>query len=116
MSVRLASRLAGVAGLALAALPFAAQPGAADTALPRAEVEAIVKEYLLANPEVITEAMQALEKKQAAEAAAEQARVIQKSGSILFDSTRQVVLGNVQRLVALFTSAGVLRAGNGAEQ
>lgn len=94
MSVRLASRLAGVAGLALAALPFAAQPGAADTALPRAEVEAIVKEYLLANPEVIAEAMQALEKKQAAEAAAEQARVIQKSGSILFDSTRQVVLGN----------------------
>ena len=91
MSVRFASLLAGAAGLALVA---SAVPVGAEGPLPRAEIEKIVKEYLIANPEVIAEAMQALEKKQAEEQAAAQASLIQKSGGILFDSARQMVLGN----------------------
>ena len=86
--MRLASLFAA-AGLALLALPVAA-----ETPVPRAEIEQIVKEYLLANPEVIGEALQALEKKQAEAQAFELADTVRKSAGVLFDSSRQVVLGN----------------------
>ena len=89
--MRLASLVAAVAGLAV----VAATPSIAAEAAPdRAAIEKIVRDYILANPEVIAEAIQALEKKQADAQAAEQKALISKSGSLLFDSTRQVVLGN----------------------
>lgn len=87
---RLKVLLAG--SLALATL--AVTPSLAGDPLGRADVEAIVREYLVAHPEVIEEAMQALEKKQAQEASAKQAALIGERGNVLFDSSRQVVLGN----------------------
>ena len=89
MTNRLVSLLFGASALALATAPVHAE-------MSKSEVETIVREYLVAHPEVIEEAMAALEKKQAADAAAAQAKIISDRGSILFDSTRQMVLGNPQ--------------------
>jgi protein-disulfide isomerase len=62
----------------------------------RGEIEKIIKDYLLAHPEVLQEAMAELEKKQQV-AEAEKARSAVKNHSdALFNSPRQVVLGNPQ--------------------
>ena len=62
----------------------------------RTEIETIVREYLLAHPEVLQEAMAELEKRQQV-AEAEKARSAVKNHSeALFNSPRQVVLGNPQ--------------------
>lgn len=81
--------------LGAAALTFVgASAGRAEAPVAKAEIEAIVHDYIVAHPEVIEEAMAALEKKQQAEATANQAKMIGERGNILFDSARQVVLGN----------------------
>src|SRR5262245_11308487 len=62
----------------------------------RTAIEKIIKEYLLAHPEVQQEAMAELEKKQQV-AEAEKARsAIKHHSEALFNSPRQVVLGNPQ--------------------
>ena len=59
-------------------------------------IEGIIKDYLLKHPEVLQEAMSALEKKQQ-EADAEKARTtIKDNNATLFNSPNQVVLGNPQ--------------------
>jgi protein-disulfide isomerase len=60
----------------------------------RSEIEKIIKDYIIAHPEVLQEAMAELEKKQAV-ADAEKARTAVKNHSdALFNSPRAVVLGN----------------------
>jgi protein-disulfide isomerase len=62
----------------------------------RGEIEKIIKEYLLKHPEVLQEAMTELEKRQAA-AEVEKARsAIKNHSEALFNSPRQVTLGNPQ--------------------
>jgi len=62
----------------------------------RTEIEKIIKDYLLAHPEVLQEAMAELEKKQQV-AESEKARsAIKNHSEALFNSPRQVVLGNPQ--------------------
>ena len=62
----------------------------------RGEIEKIIKDYLLAHPEVLQEAMAELEKKQQV-AETEKARsAIKNHSDALFNSPRQVVLGNPQ--------------------
>jgi len=62
----------------------------------RTEIEKIIKDYLLAHPEVLQEAMAELEKKQQL-AETEKARsAIKNHSDALFNSPRQVVLGNPQ--------------------
>jgi len=62
----------------------------------RGEIEKIVRDYLLAHPEVLQEAMAELEKKQQL-AETEKARsAIKNHSDALFNSPRQVVLGNPQ--------------------
>jgi protein-disulfide isomerase len=62
----------------------------------RGEIEKIIKDYLMAHPEVLQEAMAELEKKQAV-AESEKARTAVKNHSeAIFNSPRQVVLGNPQ--------------------
>ena len=62
----------------------------------RGEIEKIIRDYLIAHPEVLQEAMAELEKSQQA-AELEKARTAVKSHSeALFNSPRQVVLGNPQ--------------------
>jgi protein-disulfide isomerase len=62
----------------------------------RGEIEKIIKNYLLKHPEVLQEAMAELEKKQAV-AESEKARsAIKNHSEALFNSPRQVTLGNPQ--------------------
>jgi protein-disulfide isomerase len=62
----------------------------------RSEIEKIIRDYLLKHPEVLQEAMAELEKKQAV-AESEKARsAIKNHSDALFNSPRQVTLGNPQ--------------------
>jgi protein-disulfide isomerase len=88
-------RLTGAACAAL--LAFAVpQASRADelSANQRGEVERIVREYLIAHPEVIQEAMAELERKQSAADAEKHKAAIKQYSQAIFSSPRQVVLGN----------------------
>jgi protein-disulfide isomerase len=60
----------------------------------RSEVERIVREYLIAHPEVLQEAMNELDKRQTAAQAEKHKTAIKQYSDALFSSPRQVVLGN----------------------
>ena len=83
--------------LALAQTP-ATQPPAADTQKfspdQRRDIENIIKDYLVQHPEVLQEAMDALDKRQK-QADADKARTtIKDNNATIFNSAHQVVLGN----------------------
>src|SRR5215475_881824 len=79
--------------LALCGLPRA---GAAETFSDgqRSEIEGIVKNYLIAHPEVLEEAMNELSKRQAAAEAVKREATITQNAEAIFNSPRGVVLGN----------------------
>jgi protein-disulfide isomerase len=87
-------RLIAAAALALvAATPSRAQD---FSTAQRGEIEKIIRDYIIAHPEVLQEAMSELEKRQQA-AELEKARAAVKVHSTaLFSSPRQVTLGNPQ--------------------
>lgn len=60
----------------------------------RSEVERIVRDYLVAHPEVIQEAMTELEKRQSAADTEKHKAAVKQYSEALFTSPRQVVLGN----------------------
>ena len=60
----------------------------------RAEIERIVREYLLKNPELLQEVMAELEKKQTAAEAEKHRAGVKEHAEKLFNSPRQVVVGN----------------------
>jgi protein-disulfide isomerase len=60
----------------------------------RSEVERIVRDYLIAHPEVIQEAMTELEKRQSVADAEKHKAAVKQYSEALFTSPRQVVLGN----------------------
>ena len=60
----------------------------------RSEVERIVREYLVAHPEVIQDAMAELEKRQSAAESEKHKTAVKQYSQALFASPRQVVLGN----------------------
>jgi protein-disulfide isomerase len=85
--------LAFALAFGLSAVPAGAQNFSGPQ---RTEIEKIIKDYLLAHPEVLQEAMAELEKKQQL-AETEKARsAIKNHSDALFNSPRQVVLGNPQ--------------------
>jgi protein-disulfide isomerase len=60
----------------------------------RTEIEQIIKEYLLANPEIIRDALNELQRRQQEAEVAAQTKAITDSKDLLFASAGQVVLGN----------------------
>ncbi|MGE3145562.1 MAG: DsbA family protein [Pseudorhodoplanes sp.] len=62
----------------------------------RREVETIIKNYLLKNPELLEEAMRELEKRQTAAEAEKAKAAVKENAELLFNSPRQVTLGNPQ--------------------
>jgi protein-disulfide isomerase len=66
----------------------------ADTQLDRKEVETIVREYLLANPELMIEVQQALEAKQQEEQRVAHQQVIKDAKDNIFNATYDGVVGN----------------------
>jgi protein-disulfide isomerase len=81
--------------VAAAAIALAGPAGAESFSAPqRGEIEQIVKEYLVSHPEILQDAMAELEKRQQA-AEAEKSKVTIKSNSQeIFNSARQVTIGN----------------------
>jgi len=85
-------RLTGAgAALLMLALPVAAQE---FTAPQKSEIEAIVRDYLINHPEVLQEAIAELDKRQAAADLEKAKTAIAGNAETLFNSSRQVVLGN----------------------
>ena len=60
----------------------------------RGEIERIVRDYLIAHPEVLQEAMAELEKRQTAAEAEKHKIAVKEHAQTLFSSPRQVTLGN----------------------
>ena len=58
------------------------------------EIEGIIRNYLIANPEVIRDAIEALQRKEDAAAQMAQTQAIQDNRQLIFSSTKQAVLGN----------------------
>ena len=69
--------------------------------LDKGQIEQIVKDYLLANPEVISDALTELDRRQKAAEEAARVAALSESADILFNSTRQVVLGNPEGSVTM---------------
>ena len=81
------------AAILLSSAPRDAQ-AQAFSAAQRSEIESIIKDYLLKHPEVIEEVMKELEKRQSAAESAKAQKTITDNAQILFNSPRQVTLGN----------------------
>jgi protein-disulfide isomerase len=87
-------RTLAAAALALAATaPLHAQ-GFSDGQ--RGEIEKIVKDFLIAHPEVLQDALAELDKRQTAAETEKHKAAVKNHSQALFDSTRQVTLGNPQ--------------------
>ncbi|MBM3530438.1 MAG: DsbA family protein [Alphaproteobacteria bacterium] len=93
--MRLFPRIAFAACLPLAVGAFAADAQTISGAQ-RGEIERIVREYLLKNPEVLQEAIAELEKRQAAAEAEKHKAAVKDNAQLLFNSPRHVVVGNPQ--------------------
>jgi protein-disulfide isomerase len=95
--------VAGAAAVPLIAVQSAQEPAIAAEAPPldKSAVEKIVRDYLIANPEVLQEAYAALETKQRAAEEQKQTAAIADQKGRIFDSARQVVLGNPKGAVTM---------------
>ena len=84
--------LAAVLFAALFVVPQAAS-AQSFTDAQRSEIQKIIKEYLLANPEVLEEVSAELNKRQQAAETAKQAAGVKKHSDALFNSPRGVIVG-----------------------
>ena len=79
--------------LALCGAPLAASAQSfSDTQ--RGDIEAIVRNYLIAHPEVLEEAMAELSKRQSAAETAKHEAAVAKNADAIFNSPRNVTVGN----------------------
>lgn len=76
--------------LALASVPACAESFSADQ---KAEIQAMIKEYLLQKPEILREAMGVLEARENAAVAKEREKVVADPGGPLFSPVSQAVVG-----------------------
>lgn len=89
-----------VAGTML--LPMVAPVHAAEfTDAQKAELGTVVHDYLMAHPEVLRDALVALESKQKRDEEANRGQVVESNATALFDSPYQATLGNPQGKVAI---------------
>lgn len=90
---RFAARLLTAAALTLT---FGVLSGQAQSfsGAQKTEIEKIIREYLVNHPEVLQEAIAALEKKHAADEAAKHQAAVKDNAEALFNSPRQVTVGN----------------------
>jgi protein-disulfide isomerase len=91
---RLAERVACACLMAGVMLGMAAAAQADEPKLPAAEVEKIVRDYLLREPEVVYEALQELQRRQTAAAEARQREAIAANQSELLEAAHDPVGGN----------------------
>src|SRR6201990_1047563 len=85
--------LAPFLALALVGAPVSAS-AQSFTDTQRGDIEAIVRSYLIAHPEVLEEAMNELQKRQTAAETAKHEASIAQNAEVIFNSPRGVTLGN----------------------
>lgn len=78
-----------------------AAPAQQKPAFTRAEIEAIIREYIVKNPEILQEAAVELERRQAEAQAEATRRVVSDPKSALYDSPNHMVVGNPKGDVTL---------------
>ena len=93
--------LRSAAAAAALGLLFSAAPAGALTDKDRPEIEAIVRDYLLKNPEVLRDALEVMEKRQSQEDQNKQRQAISSNAKLIFESTRGPSFGNPQGDVTL---------------
>ncbi|MDB5629966.1 MAG: oxidoreductase [Tardiphaga sp.] len=79
--------------LALAGAPIAASAQTFNDAQ-RGEIQSIIKNYLLTNPEILEEVSAELTKRQAAAETEKHKAAVEQNASLIFNSPRGVMLGN----------------------
>ena len=96
------SRFATVAiGAAFAALAAFAPARAEMTAAQKSEIQGVIKDYLINNPEVLRDALAAMEQRQKAEEAEARTKAVSDAAPLIYNSPRQAVLGNPNGKVTL---------------
>lgn len=88
-----------IAPAATSVAPASSAAGLTDEQ--RHDVEATIRNYLIANPEIIRDAINALQEKEDAAAQVAQEDAIKQNASALFNAKREVVLGNPKGDVTL---------------
>ena len=91
MTFDIRTLVAATFALAALAAPASAQSFSPDQ---RGEIEKIVREYLLSNPQLLQEVMTELEKRQQLAEVEKHRAAIKEHAEIIFDSPRQVTIGN----------------------
>jgi protein-disulfide isomerase len=85
--------------------PMTPVPAATQTAdlsdAQRTEIEGVIRNYLIANPEIVRDSINELQRKEDEAARVAQTKVITDSAGTLFDSKNEVVLGNPKGDVTL---------------
>jgi protein-disulfide isomerase len=94
-------RLSFAAVFAAATFALMATPAGALSDNDRPEIEAIIKDYLVKHPEVLKDALEALEKYQASEDTKKQGATIAANHAVIFDSPRGPSFGNPKGDVTL---------------
>src|SRR6266404_2688091 len=84
---------AGAGALLMLALPAAGQEFSAPQ---KSEIERIIRDYLVSHPEVLQEAIAELDKRQAVADTEKAKAAVAGNAEALFNSSRQVVLGNAK--------------------
>jgi len=89
--------------MVIALTAFTSVPNSASALDPAEipEIEKIVREYLLSNPELILEIQQALQNKQEAEAKAQATASLKDNAETIFSSVNQGVIGNKDASVTI---------------
>jgi len=96
------SMMMRLAGAAAAALLMLAPAAAQEFSTPqKSEIERIIKDYIISHPEVLQEAIAELDKRQAAAEAEKAKSAVASNAETIFNSSRQVVLGNAKGDVTL---------------
>jgi protein-disulfide isomerase len=98
---RYLSIAAALAAFFLIAILGSAPSRAEMDAAQKAEIEKIVRDYILANPEILDEAAQALQQKRDQELAESQMRAIEEKAQTIFNSEHQAVIGNPDGAITL---------------
>lgn len=86
---------------ALFVLPFTTAQAAEFNPAQKTEMGTIIKEYLMANPEILRDALAELDKKQKDEEASARQKVVSDQAGLLFSSVNQATLGNLKGGVTL---------------
>lgn len=92
-----AAALALGAGAVLTALPAAAQ----ITGQQRSDIEAIIRDYLVKNPEVLRDALIELDRRAKSEEEVQRRQAVDRLEAQIFNSKHQVVIGNPKGSISL---------------